>query len=524
MPLELDLSKLTGLPEPAFRVRFPGWDDVVHFTPRSWQDEETYRASQRAYWADLKLSPSPKVVTDFAKIGMEIDNVQDALVTLSVLGRVSVKLTGRLLPGVGWIATAADVLNLMNVFYPPSLGDVTRWFTGKGGKRKSLEFARLQGGTYRRRLEQTLKTGKVGLGMGEVLQILQTTDWLFGVGLVLGPIFGASQDAVFGLLRGAEFVVPPYAEMVMSRQSASALFRVDQFFGFGVSRLLPLGVSQYIGLMLGALGVAADGFTSADYAYERLKLTWPGVIPVLDVVAGLPAGETEAQIARGLAPVIGPVKAGIAAVLYAFGHVQKVGFTAAVTLGRAGAYLGGYRDELPWQVHMDLAVAQSLLIGLLKPAMQAGEWGAAALPAVSRPWWGGALPLVPEAESMTVGEVCQALRDRGATAPQTWLSEVPAGPGRDFAHALVSSTVDDLVDALEGPDVVVQEDSGPLWRAVVGMHEVDLMWPKDSTAADRARYLEGAAALTPPAGEGYASRADLERLYGEIWPHVDRSW
>ena len=523
MPVTIDLRGVFGQEPSPFRVRFPGWDDVVHFQPRSWADEETYQA-QRAQWLeDVARSPSPKVVTDFARIGMEIDNVQDALVTLSVAGRVATKLTGRLLPGVGWIATAADVLNLLNVFYPPTLGDVTRWFTGKGGKRKALEYARLQGGTYRRRLEETLKTGKVGFGLGEALQVLQTADWLFGVGIVLGPIFGASQDAVFGLLRGSEFDLPPMAEVLMARQSAAALFRVNQYVGTDVTQLLPMGVSMYIGLMLGALGAGADGFTRADYAAETLKVTWPGILPALDWAGELPPGTNERLLAEVLGPVVGAAKAGVLAVLHAVGVAQRVGYEALVTLGRTQAYFGGYRDELPWQLHLDLAVGQALALSVLKPAMQAGDWGAAAQTAIARPWWGGALPLVPEAVEMTVGEVCGALLERGATRPQTWLDEVQAGPGRDFAHSLVSSTADELVDALEGPDVQVREDAGQLWRAVVGMHEEDLMVPKTSTDAERLAYIEGAAALTPPVGDGYASRESLVALYQGIWPGVDTS-
>jgi hypothetical protein len=524
MPLSLNVSGVFGVEPSRFRVVFPGWDDVVHWQPRSTLDEATYQQWRARTFGQLAASPTPQVVRDFGRIGQEIDNVQDALVTLSVLGRLSVKLTGRLLPGVGWVATAADVLNLLNVFYPPNAFGVGRWLANMEKKRGYLEGSKLTGGTYKRRLMQTLKTGKVGLGYGEVLQMLQTTDELFGVGLSLGPIFGAASDALFGIARGAEFEFPGFADVMMSERSQSALFRVDEYFGVPVSRLLNPGVAAYIGFMLGALGVGAEGFSSATVAYDRLRISWPGVIPALDFVAGVPVGTTEQQIARGLSPFVGAAQAGVAAVLYAFGATQGFLYNGMVQFGRAAAWLGGYRDDLPWETHLDLVVGQALMVGFLKPAMTSGAWGDVAARFAGRPWWGGALPLVEGAGDMTVGQVSAAVRDGGGRAPQVWLESVPSGVLRDFAHELVNTTVDELLEAMEGPGQDQRVDSGQLWRAGLAMQEHNLLWPIAHTDGEGLAYILAAAGAMPALGEGFLSRGDLEGVFREVWPDVDSAW
>jgi hypothetical protein len=524
MPLRLNVSGLFPVAEPVFKVRLPGWDDVIHWAPKLARDPADYARDLARMRAELAASPTPDVVRDFAKIGQEIDNVQDALVTLSVLGRVAVATTGRMIPGLGWIATAADVLNMLNLFYPPGVIGGKRWRARREAKRRMSLASSLTGGTYKQRLLETFKTGKVGLGVGEVLQILQTTDQYFGVGLSLGPIFGASSDALFGLARGVEFEVPGYAEVFMSQRGAAALFRVNEFLGMNVENVLSPGVVLYISLMLGALGVGAAGFRDADFANERLKLSWPGVIPFLDIVAGLPQGETEQQIARGLAPFVGPAKAGVAAVLWSFGNVQDFLFTAAVTFGRAAAYLGGYRDDLPVDVHVDLAMGQSLLLGLVTPGMQSSEWGELARPFTLKPWWGGPLPLVPGAESMTVGDVSVALREGGAAAPLKWLEQVPSGAERDFMNGLVTTYVSDMFQAMEGPGARVSADSGPLWRAALTLQERDLVWPGERTDAEGRRYLEAVAGLDQGTGEGFASAAAVLREFAAVWPGVFDGW
>jgi hypothetical protein len=472
----------------------------------------------------LRASPTPEIVRDFAKIGQEIDNVQDALVTLSVLGRVAVSVTGRLVPGLGIIATAADVLNLLNIFYPPGVIGGKRYKARMEAKRRMSEASKQSVGTYKQRLLDTVKTGRVGLGIGEVLQILQTSDELFGVGVSLGPIFGASSDSLFGIFRGAEFEVPGYAETFMSQRGAAALFRVNQWFGVNVENLLSPGVVLYISLMLAALGVGAEGFRDADFAYERLRVSWPGVIPLYDRAIGNERGSVEEIIRQEATIWAGPAKAGVAAVLHAFGKAQSFLYNAAVTFGRAGAYLGGYRDELPVDVHVDLAIGQSLLLGLVSQGMQGSDWGSIAAGFAAKPWWGGAMPLAPDAESMTVGEVSVAVREGGGRAPLKWIQELPEGVERAFVQGLVAAHADEFLQAVEGPDARVEVDSGSYHRAGLTIQERDLVPPGERSDAEVLRYVEVVAALDRGTGGGFASASEVLAGYKAVWPGNFNGW
>lgn len=524
MPLEFNVSGLVQAPASPFVVRFPGWDDVVHYGASCWMTQGQYWANRKAREAELAKSPTPQLVADFAKIGQSIDDLQDAMVTLSVLGRVLVKTTGRAIPGLGWVATAADVLNTLNIFYPPNALSVGRWMSTKSKKRATADASRLSGGTYRRRLLDTRKTGRLGLGYGEVLQVLQTTDLLLGVGLSLGPIFGGATDTLLGIARGAEFSVPGIEEVLFGCRSSAALARLDQFLGFPGSAALPLTLAGPIGMALGAFGVGAKSFTSATYADGRIRIMFPGILPWADLVLGLPPGTAEQEVAKILTPYVGPAQAGVAAVLHGFGAAYNFLSQAVTQFTRAASELWSVAADVGWEMTAEMAVGQALLTEVLRPAMQASGWGDIAAAAAARPWWGGALPSVPAAAEMLVGDVSVALREQVALARQTWLSSVPAGVMRDFCSGLLCSVVDDLVEALEGPDVPIAEDSGELWRGAVGMQERELVWAYNHGDVDGLAYVEGSAALTPPAGEGYADVSEQLGLFNSLWPGEFYGW
>lgn len=503
-----------------FLVRLPGWDDVIHWYPESALSPAERRHRQRIRMETMRRSPTPEVVSKLSEIGQEIDNVQDALVTLSVLGRLGVKATGRAIPGLGWVATAADTLNVLNKFYPPNPLRAGKWAARMEAKRQLSLASQLTAGTYKQRLLDTLKTGKLGFGWGEAVQVLQTSDWLTGVGLSLGPIFGAMSDTMFGLARGAEFDFTGPAEVIASTQIAQQSARLDQFLGAPLSSALPPTAIVPIGMMLNALGWLPDTVATPAQAYDKLRVTWPGIIPLIDLATFAKPGTTEAEITDLLSPLVGPAKAGIIAVLSAFGATQKALTMGAVAAGRALGWLGGYRDDLWWEDHVDLAMGSALLVNILRPYMHRTDWGAIAADAGSRPWWGGPLPFLPNADSMTTSQVAAALRDGAHTRPQAWLAQIPPGLTRDFAHGLLSTTADDHLDAFEGPRPPIQRDSGPHWRATLAMHEYDLVLPYDRTDEDATRYIDRTAAITPPTGEGYPTRGELADIWHELWPAI----
>lgn len=529
---EITRGARAGQLAPQFRVRLPGWEDILHVIPESALSADERAARQRERFFLLRDSPVPGVVGDFARIGQEIDNVQDALVTLSVGGRVATKLAGRAIPGVGWVATAADVLNVLNAFYPNNVAGGVKAATrvaesarGVGGKYVLSKEAKRQmgvvftgqGGTYRQRLAETLQTGKIGFGWGEGLQILQTTDQLFGVGLQLGPIFGAMTDTFFGALRGAEFdVTAPY----------KATFDPLEWTGIpdSIRKWIPLSPLTVVGGLYGNIVNTLVGQVFGERPVSgpaqptpRITVELPGVLPLFDNLLGLEPGTMEADITRELAPLIGPAQAAERAVLAGFGYFYKGLVGASLGILRGTQYLWGLRDDLTWENHVELALTHWLALKQLRPLLQSFEWGDAAAVAARQPWPYGSVPGLDQAERRCIGDVTSELRDRTAALPQKWIDAQPDPDLRGFAHEVVRGYVDELLPSLEGDDARVVEDGGPLARGVTAMHEFDLLPPVDSSDAERLQYIEGMAQLVGPVGEGYGSPGDALELYRSVF-------
>lgn len=499
---------------PAFRVRLPGWDDIVHVVPTKTLDAEIQGRRRRRMHAALRASPAPQVVQDFALLAQEIDNVQDALVTLSVLGRVATKIAGRALPGVGQIASAADLLNLINVFYPNTLttsavgvlgvagrkvSGRTKYALSREQKRQLQQFVGHQPGTYRQRLAETLRTGRVGFGWGEALQVLQTTDWLFGFGLSLGPIFGGLQDIFFGLLRGARFD--------LTESAASAL----------------LGVQEAARVLAGPLAPDFDltRSVSTEVLRRGIRVDFPGVIPLTERLVGLPEGIIEGKLEAVTRPLVGPAARAAGKAVAGIQYVEHATVSAAGRVWRAGKWLVGLRGVLSWEDHVELLVAQQLALQAVLPFLQQVDW-----PALSHarlrevdpfpPAW-----VVSGGRPVTRGAVTAALRDGPARLPLDWLDQAPTPEADAFARGLVTTFVEMLFEALEGPQARVEVRSAPVWRAFVTMHDYDLLPPyrrEDSEVlwyAERLMDLERAVE-----GRGRPGLSEVLGLYRQAFPGV----
>ena len=229
----LEIIERYKIPQPkSYVVRLPAWDEIVHL-PGSQTltdgDLALVREVKKAYseekateiiaaqLGENKLrqlylrterfkamfrSPTPRVVQDIGAILTQIDNVQDGLVTLLYLIRISYPLFRRIapraaakaLPVIGVVSTAADILNLIQLI--GSIG--TSRFPGKRSLVQAFETA------LRARGVKVLSPQKIRdflPSAAEAVQIAQTTDTLFGVGLSLGPVLGLVQDSISGLVR-----------------------------------------------------------------------------------------------------------------------------------------------------------------------------------------------------------------------------------------------------------------------------------------------------------------------------------
>lgn len=201
-----------------YTIYVPGFSDIIHIgtekpiTPeeeRLWKKkdyealgpertEEIRRMKQKRKERFLAMmsSPTPNVVRNVGSIMTALDDIEDAMTVLSVVGRVAARIAprviGRFLTGpVGWIMTAADIIALLNLMSHMPIG-------GKSNKRIGESCADKNPFSKKAKAKRARKLRRLAPSKGELLEIMQTTDNMFGIGISLGPIVGLIQDIAFG--------------------------------------------------------------------------------------------------------------------------------------------------------------------------------------------------------------------------------------------------------------------------------------------------------------------------------------
>jgi len=369
------------MPQPAqgFRVVLPGAEDVFQLIPESAlpPEERQRRRANRA--RRLQESPTPEVVRNVQGILTAIDNVQDGLVTLSLITRFAVPRVRPLAPFAKAVATAADVSNVGRIMQ--NLGLI-------GGTWKGSLFRHLatQPGTYSSRLRSTIRTSRVNPGFGELLQVLQTTRDLFGVGIQLGPVMGLPADLISLAIRGGTLEVP--ANTILDIATLAPLF---------------LSASPW----LRAASLAAGFALSALPALAGTSLS----IPVPSVLNTHPAAAAEVLDAPTSVPTFTTLE------------------TAEQVLQDA-AYLDALTQELTPTEHAMTDLARFMALAVLAPVAAAHPEGIlrpekAAVP--SRPAIGKPRPLAWLHEQPTTPEAIAVASLTGQA--MALLSTALEGPG-----------------------------------------------------------------------------------------------
>ena len=221
-------------------IVIPAWDDIIHLTPepvytsaelnlmegvgtrvvkfgrdiiavaadynlhvaeaRNIVDEYKMHAQAQARRQQAAInmlkSPTPQLANNLGVIMTALDDVQDFTTSVGVVFR----LLGRVAPILDTVAVGAftvgawlNRLNMMNRLTGGETATVCR-LVRELGKTSSKTLVKAD---VDKRMRRALPS------KGEVLEVLQTTDNLFGVGISLGPIVGLAQDAIFGAFTGA---------------------------------------------------------------------------------------------------------------------------------------------------------------------------------------------------------------------------------------------------------------------------------------------------------------------------------
>lgn len=194
-------------------INIPGFNDVIQIKPKAKISAEEMAAHR---WAlrrglpspltheQLKLlqykkfrflkalaSPTPTWLKNYGAVATALDNMEDALVTVVVAGRIAVKiaprLLGKALPGLGWLLLGSDMLNTVNLF---SYMRITK----RGCKGVPEDLSERNPFHAKAKAARATRLKRVMPSIGEILEVLQTTDQLLGTGLCLGGLMGMVWD------------------------------------------------------------------------------------------------------------------------------------------------------------------------------------------------------------------------------------------------------------------------------------------------------------------------------------------
>lgn len=272
-------------------ISIPGWDDVIHLTPRPsltpaevaeyWRARRERRDPNISAEARAELdrraaavrrirsSTAPVYAQAFGQILTAIDNVQDLLSTLATFGRLALwaspRLLGRLIPGIGLIILASDILNLMSFLsmlatpiYALLCGGprhalaagIPALLFKQALKRETWKIANLNPWSASAIARRAGKLRYGPIGISNLLEVAQTTDQLFGIGISLGGIIGALQEAAYGAVlqsRGVDITVnrdgPYQAWIDLMRPKFDGMVFERIRTGYSASHLLAAGSS-----------------------------------------------------------------------------------------------------------------------------------------------------------------------------------------------------------------------------------------------------------------------------------------
>ena len=226
-----DIIKL-GLDQPPTEEELSKYSskDPGELSVRRWEQIKAYKLKKKESFLRMMQSPSSTWMNNIGTAMTFLDDVNDSLGTLSMVCRFAAhmlpKALGKLLLGpAGWALTAAEIANIGMTLSRLPLKAVNL----KSNLHKGLG---LNPFSKKARVSRAAKLRTVRPSKGELIEALQTTDNIFGVGLCLGPIMGLLTDLAFGayrLVAGKSVKVNmPWAGLATHEHMALNVFKAVQ--------------------------------------------------------------------------------------------------------------------------------------------------------------------------------------------------------------------------------------------------------------------------------------------------------
>ena len=266
----IDKRTVSDLPTPYYapevkkEIVIPAWNDIIHLVPpyeptgeelknvelvgEAWDiydgnvsriaaylnmdvgDVLDYKQKYSDMWADrykkidtaknLLASPTPELFKNIGTIMTALDDVQDFTTTVGVLSRI-----------LGRVFKPAELLAIGAFTVGEFLNRLTMMSAITGIEKavichlvKDLKHSS-RFSTIKEDVDKRMR--RLFPSQGEVLEILQTTDQLFGVGISLGPLVGLVEDVIFGYPIGAETRFKEWK--ISDREKAVLLNIADRF-------------------------------------------------------------------------------------------------------------------------------------------------------------------------------------------------------------------------------------------------------------------------------------------------------
>ncbi len=187
----------------AFDVYIPQWDEIIHIRPEATMPYWEQKKRKIMRYNRIVNSHQPMWARRVAEIMTFMDDVEDTLITMAAIARLFAWKWPKYIKGpTGLLFLAADILNVFQIwrFFMPG---------GATGKRAWESLEDLNPFNARSKLSRERRILRRMPVFGEWIEILQTTDNAFGVGICLGPILGFFQEFLFAGINDAKWIYNP---------------------------------------------------------------------------------------------------------------------------------------------------------------------------------------------------------------------------------------------------------------------------------------------------------------------------
>lgn len=218
---EFKKMKAKYIAKHGYTIYIPGFDDIVkigfekpitaeetrewrkknwgYFTPERYQELKYMKKQRKERFLAMLGSPTPAMVSARASLLTAVDDLQDALSTLSALGIVAARsappqIKGVVTVGAGMVMTAARCMDILTEVMSPEKILLS--------KKRALDGS-TEANPFTKKGQTNIKkqVWKAKIKRGTAFEALQVSEGIFGIGISLGAIMNAPIDIIAGNIR-----------------------------------------------------------------------------------------------------------------------------------------------------------------------------------------------------------------------------------------------------------------------------------------------------------------------------------